>query len=703
MPHLLGRRVGQALLVAACVLGAAGGIALVFGGGRWRVGPVAISLQSPLRTIALGIGLLMLRDALRVAPTRVPWPRGVLLAAALAAVLVFDSRPRVVGDGLEYVAMTSNLSRGRPPALLPEERAAVESTFAPAPGALGVASELLTGPDGRQDFHHFWLYSLLVAPFFAAAAAAGGPPLAGFAAANLLLLVLAAAVVHRRAGPGAVLVLFAGPLLWWVDKPHPEVFFVTVLAAALALAPVRPEWALPLAALAAAQNPVFLPVLVVGSLWACLLHRGRPRLWVSLLAAWALAALRPLYYLLHLGRPEPLRETVLPHIPGVAEAWAVLGDPNLGLFTGWPAMGVLALLGAAMAATRLRRPSPATADVLALASALLALLVLFTQPGNINHGGTRGMSRYALWLVPFAVPVVVALGARTGALARVGLAGLGVLSLFSLIPEYLPARPERYLEPTPFARWIWTRHPGLDRPLPECSPSARGGTRRSAPCRPRPRAARRPSCAATGPRSGSGLSRARRPRSRRPAARRARCATRTGDRRTTASCVRRLSPRSATRACSGGTGRARRRSRFADELRALPWRDLGLVDPKDESDIIADRHGAGRLQLRTAAGAYLVWLDGARQGDAWLAPRALRPATAILVDPLTGEDLGRTELDPDHVRRIALPPRAPLLLVVRGSALRRPGPSARSRLGPSAVSDRRGPGRRTAAGRRPPG
>ncbi len=429
VPLFTGRRVDQALLAAACVLGAAGTLALALGGGRWRLGPVAVSLQSPLRTIALGVALLLLRDALRATPARVPWARGALLVGALAAVLALDSRPRLVGDGLEYAAMASNLSRGRPPALTGEERASVESAFASAPGTLGAASDLLTGPDGRQDFHHFWLYPLLVAPFFAALAAVGGPPLAGFALANLLLLVLAAGVVHRRAGPGAALVLFAGPLLWWVDKPHPEVLLVTVLASALALAPERPEWALPLAALAAAQNPVFLPVLAVGSLWAWRRHRGRPRLRISLVAAWALAAVRPLYYLLHLGRTEPLRETVLPHVPGVAEAWAVLGDPNLGLFPGWPAMAVLALLGLGMAATRLRRPSAATtADVLALAAALLALLVLFTQPGNINHGGTRGMSRYALWLVPFTVPVLAALAARTGAFARAGLAGLGVLS-----------------------------------------------------------------------------------------------------------------------------------------------------------------------------------------------------------------------------------------------------------------------------------
>jgi len=662
--QLTGRRVDQALLVVACGLGTVGAVALALGGGRWRLGPLALSVQSPLRTIALGIALLLLREALRPA-ARASWLRGAVLVFALAAVLALDSRPRLVGDGLEYVAMARNLSRGRPPALTVEERAAVESLFAPAPGALGAPSELLTGPDGRQDFHHFWLYPLLAAPFFGAVAAAGGPPLAGFAAANLLLLALAAAAVHRRAGPGATLVLFAGPLLWWIDKPHPEVLFVSALAAALALAPQRPEWALPVAALAAAQNPVFLPVLAVGSTWAWLRHRGRPWLWTSLAASWALAAARPLYYLSHLGRTEPLRETVLPHVPGVAELWAVLGDPNLGLFAGWPATAVLAVVGVAMAVARLRRPSPATTDVLALGLALAALLVLFTQPGNINHGGTRGMSRYAVWLVPFLVPVLAALSARTSAFARAGVAGLGVLSIVSLFPEYVPARAERYLEPTPLARWLWTRHPGLDRPLPEVfaerawgypplgfTPAATAGCEKALvrgdgtpvgrwplPCAPaeKPEACRAPGalCYADGGPPGYRFSSA---------------------------------PSQPTFRDEGlqrwhWTGAPS--AALADEMRALPWPDLSLVDPRDEGVFVAARQGAGRLQIRTAPGAYAVWLDGARRADAWLAPRALHPATAILVDPLTGEDLGRTGVDPGCVARVALPPRAPLLLVVR--------------------------------------
>jgi hypothetical protein len=244
-------------------------------------------------------------------------------------------------------------------------------------------------------------------------------------------------------------------------------------------------------------------------------------------------------------------------------------------------------------------------------------------------------------------------------------AALGVLSLVSLFPEYLPARAERYLEPTPLARWLWTRHPGLDRPLPEVfaerawgypplgfTPAATPGCEKALvrgdgtpvgrwplPCAPaeKPEACRAPGalCYADGGPPGYRFSSA---------------------------------PSQPTFRDEGlqkwyWTGAPP--AALADEMRALPWQDLSLVDPRDEGVFVAARQGAGRLQIRTAPGAYAVWLDGARRGDAWLAPRALHPATAILVDPLTGEDLGRTNVDPGRVARVALPARAPLLLVVR--------------------------------------
>ncbi len=75
------------------------------------------------------------------------------------------------------------------------------------------------------------------------------------------------------------------------------------------------------------------------------------------------------------------------------------------------------------------------------------------------------MSRYALWLAPLlAVPALTRLSTRGR--ARPALVTLGALSLLSTFQDYLPNRAERYLEPTPLAAWLWTRHPELDRPLP---------------------------------------------------------------------------------------------------------------------------------------------------------------------------------------------------------------------------------------------
>ena len=145
-------------------------------------------------------------------------------------------------------------------------------------GELSEGREALVGPDGRQDFHHFWLYSLVVAPVALGGEGCGRTTPRRVHADERP----AAAARGLRRAPSArararALVLFGGPLLWWLDKPHAEVFLVALLSVALVSAASRPELALPLVGLAAAQNPVFVPLLAVGSAWALLRRRtGRP-------------------------------------------------------------------------------------------------------------------------------------------------------------------------------------------------------------------------------------------------------------------------------------------------------------------------------------------------------------------------------------------------------------------------------------------
>jgi hypothetical protein len=84
----------------------------------------------------------------------------------------------------------------------------------------------------------------------------------------------------------------------------------------------------------------------------------------------------------------------------------------------------------------------------------------------VNHGGTPGLSRYATWFIPLAIPLFQqsdrVLGRRVVwmALPAVASAALGVWA-------FHPARPEAADRPTRLASFLWTRYPSFDNPLPE--------------------------------------------------------------------------------------------------------------------------------------------------------------------------------------------------------------------------------------------
>ncbi len=661
----LGRRADRLFFAVALVWTLFGAAAALAGGILWHLGPLTIRAQRPLRTLAIGCALLLLREGWRARTGRLARLRGLALLLVVLSALAGDSRPRIVGDGQEYLAMAWNLAGGRPAALSAAERARFESAFALQAGELSLGREMLVGPDGRQDFHHFWLYSLFAAPLLAGVVVCSGPVLLAFTILNVALTLWAAWIVHRHAG-GVMLVLFGGPLLWWIDKPHPESMLVALLAAALALAPRQPERALPLVGLAAAQNPVFTGVLAIGSLWALLRHNGRRWLLPALAGAWAIALSNPLYFLRHLGRAVPLRDTVLAHVPSLKELWAVLGDPNLGLLPAWPALGIAAAVGFGVVLGRVRqaRLGRELLDLCAISLAVAVLLCVFTQPGNINHGGTRGMSRYALWLAPFALPALAVWAPAREKMARVGMSVLAALSLLSLFPEYLPSRPERYLEPTPLAEWLWTRHPELDHPLPEVFAERAWGY---PPLGSVPASTPRCEKALV---QGDGTALGRWPLACRPGEKPEPC------REVGTLCyVDTLGARYRfERAPAQPTFPALPMTRWywsgepgealAASLRELPWKEFGIVAPEDETAFFRDRSGTGRIELRTAPGVFLAWFDGVRREGAWLIPIVPRAATAIVVDPLTGAELSRTRVVPGALVRIPLPLRAPLLLLV---------------------------------------
>ena len=147
------------------------------------------------------------------------------------------------------------------------------------------------------------------------------------------------------------------------------------------------------------------------------------------------------------------------------EYTAVLVHPNIGLLPQVPVYGAAVLVGLILLAWIAPRRLACPAVIAAAASAAWLAFVAATAT-NVNHGGTPGLSRYATWFVPLAIPLFQecdrVLGRRVTwmTLPAVASAALGIWA-------FHPARPEAADRPTRLASFLWARHPSVDNPLPE--------------------------------------------------------------------------------------------------------------------------------------------------------------------------------------------------------------------------------------------
>src|SRR5688572_21699021 len=400
-------------------------------------------------------------------------PRPALLAVAAyglaLAVLTAAAPRRTNGDAGEYLTYALAMSRGFTPPLTGAAFAQARADLAPFDPAFGewpTEKFALETQDGRWDFIHFWLYPALAAPAVAIARLSGADPRLGFAALNIMLLSIAFGVLWTRLGWAAAVLLLAGPVIWWADKVHPEAFIVSLMAIALAIRHQRLGAALACVGVVAAQvTPfaIFVPLLFV----AAILYR--PAAWrqrsvqAGSAAAVLLTLLPGIYYLVHFGRPSLLAGlTWSSHIP-ISQAGAVLWDLNIGLVPNWPILAIVlasVLVGLALAEPR-RLLEPGIVIVMGGA----VMLVAFSSIGNFMHGATPGIIRYAIWLVPLAVPVL-GLATPNPRWRRV----LGVAAVVSAalsVQAYRPSVAEFSHRPTAIAVWLWRHHPSWSHPTAE--------------------------------------------------------------------------------------------------------------------------------------------------------------------------------------------------------------------------------------------
>jgi hypothetical protein len=462
------RGVASGLGAIAFVLALLAASVVVTGGYQIALGPLAFSATHASTLFAEAAVAAL--AALLCQPAS---PRQQTLGAAslvvLLAALASGSSPRRVGDGDEYLAMATNMAHGRRPSLSATEwrdfnRQVVAWHWSDERPAI----PSLVAADGRQDFWHFWIYPLVVAPFVGLCTLLGVNPNHGVTGAQLLMLGGVLLLAARKLGLFVPVLFLAGPLVWYVDKSHAEVFFVCLLLAALLVIDTLPWLSIILTALAAAQNPALIAVFIPVCLVVLATHGLDRRTSMALVAATLAVGVYPLYYWSRIGAWTPLGAVVSLTWPDVTAIVTPLADPNLGLFIAMP-VAFAAVAGGAIALVAGNSAPFGRPAHRAAALALPCLLLAVALAGNVNHGATPGPSRYGLWMLPLLVPAIaVALRAverRPG--WRDAMAIVLVLALGWACSSYHPKRREQWSEPTTFARWLWQRHPAVDNPLPE--------------------------------------------------------------------------------------------------------------------------------------------------------------------------------------------------------------------------------------------
>lgn len=387
--------------------------------------------------------------------------------------LVLAANPRRIGDGGEYMAMAINIAELRGPGLSPSDLASVSAEIDRLGGGyenLPLSQPSLVTADGRQEYPHFWVYPALASPFVAVARELGLHPNYGFVVLHMILLGAAAWLLLGRIGIAGTWFVVLSPIVWWADKVHSEVFTFSLLAMALAVFDRRPGLSMLLLALASTQNVPIAAAIPLVALAAVARQRSwlrRPTFWLAGVLAVAVAALHPLYYLSRLGVPTPqvLNGGTSFRIPTLKEFVAPALDLNVGLAWNFPVIVptlVIAVLVLLRVSPRRIRSSP----VLLAAGLGLVFLAAFAQTSNFNSGGTPGPSRYMLWLIPLAVPILAEVHDFVPSIGQRFLP-IALVSVVISCAFYLPTIPEWYFTPSPVAGFVWTHVPWLDDPLPE--------------------------------------------------------------------------------------------------------------------------------------------------------------------------------------------------------------------------------------------
>jgi hypothetical protein len=334
-------------------------------------------------------------------------------------------------------------------------------------GALGAGFESslieypdLVAADGRQDFLHFFLYPLFVAPFVPLIDALGLHPNWAFTVVNCLMLSGALLLVLRWQPAIAAVGAFLSPIIWWADKAHTEAFLFAATAIAAAAFTQHPVIALLAYACAGAQNAaigVTYPVFAALLLWSQRqgASTSMSRSWIAATAGAFIVAAPFVYTWMRLARWSPMAEYAQRVIPSPAGVAAFVLEPNIGLLPSAPVYGVALVAAVVMAVKAMKAVSSNRALWWWPAVIQLLLVLAWSQNPNANHGGTPGMNRWVLSLLALSLPWLGMARHNWPPSTRVALNLIVAIGAVMSAAAHLPARAEDYRTPTRIAERMW--------------------------------------------------------------------------------------------------------------------------------------------------------------------------------------------------------------------------------------------------------
>jgi hypothetical protein len=403
-------------------------------------------------------------------------------------VLIYPGPATRSGDSLDYCALLVSWSEYFSPYLTEETCVRIEQRLGNKsegrrPGFFAWKKQRfpqLLRKGTELDLTHFWFYSLSAAVFYWPAKLVSQNIRLSFMLFHIALLLLAFLIIRRKLGQTAALSLFflvfASPLFWFINKVQVEFFTVMLAVIGITLLVSEDFAASALSfALASTQNPPFAILCLIAFLlgfwrkkWA-IMKRPGAFVW---LAALLLAALHPAYYYFRLGILNPIMGGGWTNFGRdgfhVRKMLSFIIDPDIGLLSNWPLALPLILLFAWLTLKKRTRLTPRVGLFVLLSMPIL--LWSQSRTGNLNHGGTFSISRYALWYLYVFFLIAWQLGEyfslRKGVAKRVISGTVVGLALVGAV-EFWPQRPQMTRRPTWASRFLYCHLPGLYDPMPE--------------------------------------------------------------------------------------------------------------------------------------------------------------------------------------------------------------------------------------------